>query len=361
MVDYEKLDPVKQAALEMFAPTLEYPKRLGIAIPFVGETAGAFDTSDIRGDDFLLTFNVEGLGTKNLIADAMWKDEKDPTLYEGLGQDNAAMSVNDLAGIGADAFMYGDIISSGDDAWFEDEGRTKAVLRGYRTAADQALFAIPIGETPTLRGIVAPTTLEMAGASVGIIRPQSRVMGNGEKLRESDRIFGLGSSGLHANGISKVRSIASYLSDGYFTPLPDGTPMGRAALTPTTLYTRVLMDMFDAGVDIHYVQPITGHGWRKIMRAHQPFTYQIDEVPEPSPLFQQLIAWGDEYAFDVSPQENYQVWNMGLGFVVFAPVEYEDAMRGISDRHSIPFYTLGTVKRGEKQVILDPLGVVYTD
>jgi hypothetical protein len=38
-VDYEKLDPVKRMALELFEPTLVYPERLGIKI--IPETLGA--------------------------------------------------------------------------------------------------------------------------------------------------------------------------------------------------------------------------------------------------------------------------------------------------------------------------------
>ena len=356
-VDYSKLDPVKRMALELFEPTLRHPERLGVSIPFLGETAAAFDLKS--GINFTLTFNIEGLGTKNMIADEMWKEIKDPTLYSGLGKDNAAMSVNDQAGIGADVFIYGDIIASGDDNWYADEKRAKALLSGYRQAADEALFAIPVGETPTLRGIVLPETLDMAGASVGIIKPSSRAMGNGKKIVEGDRIFGLASSGIHSNGLSKARKISEKLPAGYFTKLRDGAELGRALLVPTTLYTRCFMDIFDAGVDVHYSQPITGHGWQKIMRAKPQFKYVIEQIPEPQLVFRQLTEWGEEHGFDISHEENYKTWNMGLGFVIFAPAEYEPVIKEVAERHKIGFYNLGIVKNGERSVIMEPLGIKY--
>lgn len=359
IVDYGKLDPVKRLAMELFAPTLRYTERLGIRIPFVGDTAAAFDTSGIPDVDFILTTNIEGLGTKNLIADEMWRDMKDPALYSGLGIDNEAMSANDNTAAGADVFFYMDIIASGDDSWFEDHRRTEALLQGYRTGADQGMFAIPCGETPTLMGIVGSNTLDMAGASIGIVRPRSRLLTGGEKLMHGDRIFGLSSSGIHSNGVSKTRRIAGRLPDGYFTQLGNGKGLGREMLTPTCLYTRPLMDVFDAGVDVHYAQPITGHGWEKIMRAKRNFTYEIDNVPEPPMIFQQLIEFGMRNRFDVSHRENYYVWNMGVGFVVFAPSEYESSIRSACSKYGIEVYNLGTVVNGERKVWIKPLGVVF--
>src|SRR5690242_2043262 len=118
-VDYSRLDPVKRLALETFWPTMSYPERLGIRFEAstLGQTAVAFDLSGIVGNDWLLSSNIEGLGTKNRLADAMHAREyreglqiaetmHTARLYEGLGQDTVAMSVNDQLAIGADVFAY---------------------------------------------------------------------------------------------------------------------------------------------------------------------------------------------------------------------------------------------------------------
>jgi hypothetical protein len=93
-VDYTKLDPVKAAALEKFSETIEHPNRLGIRI--VSETLGEPAVAlDFLKSDFLLAFNVEGLGTKNKIADAMAQDERGKSFkyYEAIGQDTVARTL----------------------------------------------------------------------------------------------------------------------------------------------------------------------------------------------------------------------------------------------------------------------------
>ena len=69
-VNYAKLDPVKRAAMEIFVDTLRNPERMRIRPTRVGESGIAFDFLDY---DFAIGFNVEGLGTKNLIADVMYE------------------------------------------------------------------------------------------------------------------------------------------------------------------------------------------------------------------------------------------------------------------------------------------------
>ncbi len=320
IVDYEKLDPVKKAAIESFSGSTKNSERLGIKVvtETMGEPAIALDFPD---KDFMLAFNVEGLGTKNMIADSMFEDKrgKGVSYYESVGKDCLAMSTNDLAAIGADAFVYGDIISSGDSNWFADFNKSKAVLKGFGDAANEIGLAIPCGETPTLKGVVCDNTIDMAGASVGLIKPKENLV-YGKDIADSDVIIGLESSGIHSNGVSLARRVAETLPDGYFTELPSGKVFGEELLVPTTLYTRVLMDIL-AKCKVNYLSPITGHGWKKIMRAKKPFTYKIDFVPEPSELFKFLVEKSQ-----VTDKEAYFTWNMGLGYAVIAPQKSRDAM-----------------------------------
>jgi len=353
IVDYEKLDPVKRAAIESFSPTLGNASRLGIKIvpKTLGEPAIAIDFPE---QDFMLAFNVEGLGTKNMIADSMSKDSRGKGIkyYESIGKDCLAMSTNDLAAIGADAFAYGDILSSGDSKWFSDLPKSMAVLKGFKDAAQEIGLAIPCGETPTLKGVVHDSTIDMAGASIGIIKPKENLV-YGQNLAEEDLIIGLESSGIHSNGVSLARKLAETLPDGYFTELPSGALFGEALLKPTILYTRALMDML-AKCKLHYLSPITGHGWKKIMRAKKEFTYKIDFVPEPGELFKFLVEKSE-----VSEKEAYFTWNMGLGYAVIAPEESRDQILSISEKHKIEAFELGRVQKGEKKVAIKPKDIVF--
>jgi len=363
LVDYSKLDPAKRRALELFKSTFKHPERLRIRVMPVGETAAVLDFLDY---DFMLAFNVEGLGTKNLIADSLYKELKDKIeidarrYYRFLGQDAIAMSVTDLIAVGAEPIAYADIITSGDSKWFDDAKRVDELLYGYKVAADLAGLAIPQGETPTLPGIVNPATLDLAGSSVGIIRPKSRFI-YGQKISEGDLIYGLPSGGICSNGISKARTIVEKLPEKYFTRLPNGKKLGEELLKPTPIYVRPITKMFEAGVGIHYISPITGHGWRKIARAKFPFTYVIENVPKPPLVLSSLIEYGREYGFDVSDYENYQVWNMGTFVVLIAPKKDEEKMLQVTEKYGIELQDLGRVEKGERQVIIKPKNIVYKE
>jgi phosphoribosylformylglycinamidine cyclo-ligase len=353
IVDYEKLDPVKKAAIEKFAPTIEKTARLGLKIvqETLGEPAVAIDFPE---QDFMLGFNVEGLGTKNMIADAMSKDSRGKGIkyYESIGKDCLAMSTNDLAAIGADAIVYGDILSSGNSDWFSDLDKARAVLQGFRQGAEEIGLAIPCGETPTLKGIVAENTIDMAGASFGIIKPKERLT-YGQNLAANHTIIGLESSGIHSNGVSLARKIAEQLPKGYFTELPSGKLLGEELLLPTTLYTRPLMEMLEKS-QVSYLSPITGHGWKKIMRAKKPFSYEISLVPEPSELFKFLVEKSG-----ISQKEAYFTWNMGIGYAVITPKESSDKIVSISEKHGIKAFELGSVKEGKKRVSIESKGIIF--
>jgi phosphoribosylformylglycinamidine cyclo-ligase len=354
-VDYTKLDPVKKAAVKKFTPHLGSIDRLGMRIipETLGESAVAIE---LRDADHYIAFNVEGLGTKNLIADAMYADPRGGRLeyFENIGKDNVAMSTNDLSSIGADPFVYGDIISTNNSDWFgEGDGKAQALLEGFRRASEEIGMAIPCGETPSLKGVISPGAIDLAGASVGLIKPKGRLT-VGQELREGDVILGVASSGIHSNGISLIRNIAEGLPEGYFTRLPEsGRVLGEELLTPTTLYSRLLMEMLDAA-EVHYMQPITGHGWSKIMRNRKPFTYEITNVPPAPEVFRFLQGKAK-----LSDREAYYTWNMGVGYAVMAPKESADAIFKTCARNKITCWELGVVKKGDKKVRITPKNVVF--
>ncbi len=361
-VDYAALDPVKRFARELFEDTLKNPERLGIKILRIpGATATVYDYSGIPDRDFLPAQNVEGLGTKNKVADQMYALElkriadamETRKLYRNIGQCTAAMSELDVLAMGADTFLYLDIITAGHSNFFKsDVERVKELLTGYRIRADEVGFAIPQGETPELQGIVYPDTLDLAGTATGLIRPRSRLI-DGSKIKEGDRIFGLSSSGIHSNGLTKAREISEKLQDGYFTRLKNGKTLGEELLTPTASYTRSVIEMFEQGVDVHYLQPITGHGWEKIARAERAFTYRIKTTPPTDgTIFEELTRLGGMVGEDMSPEKNYYRWNMGLGYVVIAPAAHGGRIKEIAAKYGIKSFEIGVVEKGQRRVVM---------
>ena len=188
---------------------------------------------------------------------------------------------------------------------------------------------------------------------IGIVRPRERACW-GHSLRAGDVILGLASSGIHANGLTLARRIAEGLPQGYLTPFGHWT-LGQELLTPTQLYVKPVLEMFEARVEPHYLSNITGSGWRKVMRCRYPFTYVIEALPEPPPIFRFLQERGG-----ISAYEAYQTWNMGVGFCLYAPEEEAEAIEGICAEYGIAVIRLGRVEEGEKQVVIRPLRIAYS-
>ena len=363
-VNYELLDPFKELAARIFEPTLSFPERLGIRIvrETVGEPSVAYDFSGVPDSDWLLVSNIEGLGTKSRIADRLRAQEISDkanvarsfhgnTGYRSLGKDAIAASLNDQVAIGADVFAYSDIISSGNSSWLsEDPVAVEHLLTGYRLAAEEARLAIPQGETPTLPDVVERNAIDLAGSTLGLIRPKASLI-TGNDIQSGDWIYGLSSSGPHTNGITKIRKIVE-MSDDYSHVLPNRRTVGEAILEPTVFYSGPVLRLLSLECDLHYLQPLTGHGWAKIARARQRFRYRIEVVPPESELFSYLKDTGNRLGFDMSDRENYYTWNMGIGFVIIAPKEIEGILADACESFDIAMYVLGEVVPGDREVVM---------
>src|SRR5258708_3101757 len=96
--------------------------------------------------------------------------------------------------------------------------------------------------------------------------------------------------------------------------LSDGKTFGESLLTPTHIYAGLIRDLFEAGIDIHYMVNITEHGWRKLIKANRDFSYVIDNIPNPQPVFKFIQEQSGN-----NNKEMYGNFNMGAGFAAFIP------------------------------------------
>ena len=130
---------------------------------------------------------------------------------------------------------------------------------------------------------------------------------------------------------------------------------GKALLDSTIIYVPLVEDCLNEGVDIHYAVNITGHGWRKLMRATQPFAYIIDHIPVPHPVFSFIQEHGP---FD--DMEAYANLNMGAGFALY--VRDSDVAKLLSIARSLGMFAspAGHIESSEvKRVTINPLGLEY--
>jgi phosphoribosylformylglycinamidine cyclo-ligase len=348
-VDYARIDPLKIMAQKAALATAGNLRAAGFdeITASRGESAYVID----MGDWYMASI-LECLGTKSLVADQV-RAITGKTHYDRIAQDTIAMAVNDIVTVGARPLSVHAYWATGGADWFSDEARMRDLVDGWARACDLAGVAWGGGETPSLSGVVAPGSIDLAASCVGIIRPKERLI-VGHALQAGDAIVLLASSGIHANGITLARKLAEILPDGYGTRLPDGRPYGEALLDPTLLYSAVVEDLLSHEVPIHYISNITGHGWRKLMRHPGAFTYRIMAIPPVPPVLQFIVD-----ASKMEASEAYGSLNMGAGFALFMPdAAVSDAVR-IAERQGIPAVPAGRVEAGPKQVLIDPMGIRY--
>ncbi len=349
-VDYDALDPFKRRAQIAGRSTADVLRRLGVSEVAAsrGESAYLIETPD-----GFLAHVEEGLGTKNLVADAMYRLVPSRSFYDHLAQDTVAMIVNDMVTLGALPLAVAMHLGAGSSDWFKDEGRAEDLVNGWRSACELARCAWGGGETPTLGGVVETATVVLAGSAIGLVKPKERLIrGN---IQAGDAIVVFESSGIHANGLTLARAVAERAPRGYLTPLADGRSYGEALLDPTHIYVGLVEDCLDRGVDIHYAVNVTGHGWRKLMRSPEPFAYIIDTVPVPHPVFDFIQAAGH-----VDDVEAYGNFNMGAGFALYVPEK--DVATVIELARAFPFAALraGHIEKSStRRVVIVPRQLEY--
>lgn len=349
-VDYEKLDPIKRLFLERAASTHSHIKRFGIEyrLESVGEAAAVYDFVD---QDFMIALILESLGTKVLDADRIYGKIEVAKLffgkkiYSGIGQDMIGMIVYDLNNVGAQPVGLGDVMVSGVSAYFNDEKRNEELVDGFVEGTNLSKASLACGDTPTFPGIVNSDTLCITGGGFGIIKPKSRFTAGGMRIRAGDIIYGFPSNGMHTNGLSLSRPIIEKQPEGYVSKLPNGKMIGEEILKPTRIYSELLDNLFNAGVDIHYISHITGHGHRKIARAKREISYVIEYLPEPQQEFLWLMEKGP-----VSKTEAYKTWNMGVGLVIMASQTDCSKIAQVSKADGIESFELGYVEDGPRVV-----------
>lgn len=349
-VQYDLLDAFKRACQQQAATTTDALAAHGLSEPksIRGESAYLIETPDEY-----LAHVEEGLGTKNLIADAMWK-LNGGRFYHNIGIDTVATIVNDLITTGALPISVAMHAAVGDSHWFSHPQRNSDLAEGFAQGCRMAGAVWGGGETPALKGLVNPDGIILAGSAIGRIRPKSlRITGN---VRDGDAIIMLASSGVHTNGLTLCRAIADRTPEGYLEKIPDGRTFGQALLDASAIYVKFVRACQQAALRLNYAVHMTGHGWRKLMRLSEPFVYRIDSVRPAPAVFDHVMRVGP-----VDLREAYATFNMGAGFAVY--VDPSDATRCIelAEQAGYTAWRAGrVVKQGDRKAVeIVPLNVTF--
>lgn len=357
-VDYTPLDAFKRACQAEAATTSSnlLAHKLAEAPGIRGESAYL-----IESDTEYWAHVEEGLGTKNLVADAV-QLATGACHYRAIGIDTVATIVNDLVTTGALPVAVAMHAAVGSTDWFNDRERSAQLAQGFAHGCHLAGAVWSGGETPALRDLVQPNAIVLAGSAVGRLAPKSlRVRGD---LRDGDAIVLLASSGIHTNGLTLCRRLAEQLPNGYLEKLPSGETFGKALLTPSIIYCRFVAALHHADIRPRYLAHITGHGWRKLMRLPDPFVYDIDQPYAPG-LDLNTTAGGLFHFIlqhaQLSPADAFATFNMGAGFAVMVAPDDVDAVLQAASSTGYTAWLAGRVRKDglRKAVEIRPLGINF--
>ena len=278
------------------------------------------------GDGTLLAMHTDGVGTKVMVANALKR-------YDTIGIDCVAMNVNDIVCVGATPVSFVDYIAASRN----DECIFTEIARGLAAGAREGMVPIVGGETAIMPDLFGGDgfSFDLAGTIAGTIQRDSLLLG--EKTDTGDAIIGAYSSGIHSNGYTLARRVLQkYPLDEKVRGLGR---IGDALLTPTEIYARPVLEILD-GCDVHGLAHITGGAFTKLLRLKKT-GFCLDMLPEPPPIFQLIQDNG------VAKDEMYRTFNMGIGFCVVSPEEYENEIMMIFKKHGVMAERIGSIIRQE--------------
>ncbi len=303
--------------------------RLGV-VSGIGGFGGLFDLASLNYKEPVLISGTDGVGTKLVIAKLMGK-------HDTIGVDCVAMCVNDVVAQGAQPLFFLDYIACGKN----DPAVLEQVVSGVADGCVQAGAALIGGETAEMPGMYDEDEYDLAGFTVGCVERSAIV--DGSAIAEGDVLIGLPSTGVHSNGFSLVRKAlfeqAGYTVETRLPELGDRT-LGDVLLTPTKIYVKALMPLFEAGL-VHGVAHITGGGFIENVPRMLPeglaARIELGSWPVP-PIFDVI-----ERAGSVDHMEMFNIFNMGIGMVVAVPADREDEVMNLLANASEQGYRIGSV------------------
>ncbi len=261
----------------------------------------------------LISAACDGVGTKLIVA-------RDMKSYEGLGQDLVGMNVNDLLPSGSRPIFFLDYIATGK----LDASELTPIVRGIAKACSEVGCVLLGGETAEMPGLYPPGDFDLAGFAVGIA-DEARLP-DANSVKPGDVIFGLTSSGIHANGLSLARKALIEMGGLRLTDHVGSLTqtLGAELLTPTRLYVRPVLEMMQR-VKVKASAHVTGGGLLgrlgKLTKNAVRVTLDPDRYHVPA-IFGLVQKTGN-----VDWNEMASTFNMGLGYCIVVGPEDADTIR----------------------------------
>ena len=269
----------------------------------------------------ILVSGTDGVGTKSKLATLFGRD------YD-IGIDLVAMCVNDVITCGAEPLYFLDYISC---PTVKDNPKILELVKGIANGCRQAGCALLGGETAEHPQDLAVTPeYDIAGFCTGVVE-ESEII-DGRLIKRGDKIIGIESNGVHANGFSLIR----YLTFRHQIKVSEHPEL----LNPTTIYAPLVKDLLDE-FPILGMAHITGGGIPENLPRCLPdgLKAHVDYNSWPLPkIFSTIMLKGN-----VPEEEMKRVFNLGIGYCLVVPPEVEVDIQLRISGHGLKSWTIGEI------------------
>ena len=291
----------------------------------LGAFGGLFDVGDLKQlDSPVLVASTDGVGTKTKVAAALGQTYK-------LGFDIVHHCVNDILVQGAKPLFFLDYVAA---ARLEPP-LIADLIAGIAEACGALGIPLLGGETAEMPGVYAEGEFDLVGTIIGLV-DRGRIV-DGSQIQPGDKLLALMSGGLQTNGFSLARrALEGKLHDSF-----GGSTVGETLLTPHRSYLETVAPLLERNL-IRGMAHITGGGLPGNLPRILPdgLGARVErgswDVPEIFRLIQR--------AGEVSEAEMFEVFNMGVGFVLVASPEEAEEVQHVAEES---LYPVGEVVEGD--------------
>jgi phosphoribosylformylglycinamidine cyclo-ligase len=283
----------------------------------------------------VLVAGTDGVGTKLKIAFQSGR-------HETVGIDLVAMSANDVVVCGAEPLVFLDYFATSRLRAAEGE----KVIAGIAEGCVRAGCALIGGETAELPGFYAEGEYDLAGFCVGVVE-KSGIL-DGSRVRATDAVLGIASTGLHSNGFSLARKV---LLERARLPL-EGALLDQL-LAPTAIYVKDCLAVREA-FDVHAFAHVTGGGipgnLPRVLPPEHRAVLRTSAWPRPE-IFRRIQELGE-----VDEGEMLRTFNCGIGMCVVVSRHDTEGARALLARRGLAAWEIGIVEQApgleEPEVVL---------
>jgi len=283
----------------------------------------------------VLVAGTDGVGTKLKLA-------MDMGIHDTIGIDLVAMCVNDLVVAGAEPLFFLDYYATG----ALNVDTAAAVVRGIGAGCELSGCALVGGETAEMPGMYGGEDYDLAGFCVGVVEKSGII--DGRDVSAGDALLGIASSGPHSNGYSLIRRILEVTGSDLGQPLGD-TTLGRALLTPTTIYVKALLELFTE-IKVKALSHITGGGLLENLPRVLPQSCAA-HIDTGSWQWPEIFHWLQDQG-NIESTEMYRTFNCGVGMVLcVAPADVSHCLSRL-ERSGHRAWEIGRIAAGDNRVTL---------